>query len=86
MIPCQVALAFMNCISHMLLIAHHRSLSQSYSTRDEKHLGKLTNLTVGSRRYDTRGPDSPGIKEVLSHTNQFYQQEILELLKYHDSY
>ncbi|XP_020573090.1 uridine-cytidine kinase C-like [Phalaenopsis equestris] len=42
---------------------HLSGLSQSYSTRADKHLGKLTNLTVGGERYDARGPDSPGVKE-----------------------
>ncbi|PKU86937.1 RING-box protein 1a [Dendrobium catenatum] len=42
---------------------HLSGLSLSYSARGEKNIGKLTNLTVGGRRYDVRGPDSPGMKE-----------------------
>lgn len=43
---------------------HFKSgLSQSYFTHGEKHLSKLTRLTVGNRRDDVRGPDSPSINE-----------------------
>ncbi|PKA49304.1 Uridine kinase-like protein 3 [Apostasia shenzhenica] len=38
-------------------------LSHSYSTQGDKQLVKFTNLTVGSRRYDGRGLDSPGINQ-----------------------
>ncbi|KAK3037109.1 hypothetical protein RJ639_031528 [Escallonia herrerae] len=34
-------------------------MSQSYSTRREKNLSKLTKLAVNSRRFDGRTPDSP---------------------------
>ncbi|ONK81310.1 uncharacterized protein A4U43_C01F27680 [Asparagus officinalis] len=38
-------------------------LSHSYSTQGDKNLDKLTRLTVGTRRYEGRNPDSPAINQ-----------------------
>ncbi|EHA8590630.1 inorganic pyrophosphatase TTM2 [Cocos nucifera] len=38
-------------------------LSHSYSTQRDKHLSKLTRLTVSSRRFDRQTPESPTINQ-----------------------
>uniref|UniRef100_A0A1D1YX23 Uridine-cytidine kinase C n=1 Tax=Anthurium amnicola TaxID=1678845 RepID=A0A1D1YX23_9ARAE len=38
-------------------------MSQSYSTQREKHLSKLTRLTVSNGRFEGRAPDSPAINQ-----------------------
>lgn len=47
------------------MVAKHlkSGLSHSYSTQRDKILPKLTRLTVGSRRFDGRAPDSPAINQ-----------------------
>ncbi|KAJ6795567.1 uridine-cytidine kinase C-like [Iris pallida] len=40
-------------------------LSHSYATQRDKHLAKLTKLTVGTQRFDGRNPETPSINQGM---------------------
>ncbi|KAK1310773.1 hypothetical protein QJS10_CPA08g01723 [Acorus calamus] len=49
-------------------------MSQSYSNHRDKHISKLTRLTIGERRFDERTPETPAVLANQGILTQLWEQ------------